>query len=115
MQKCWNADGGGTTAQQKCIFTCCAQTYCSTGANYYYNLLTSCVCVASVCQSSCGDSGDYCGGGVPNVTTQACDNCLNTAFAAGGPCDTSTGSSIDTQCNANAGCAAYNQCGAGCP
>ena len=115
MKTCWNADTGSSSSNQKCIFTCCAQTYCSTGAQFSFNLLIGCACVASVCQSSCNSSGDYCGGGAPNVTTQACSDCLTAATGAGAVCDESAGSSLDQQCSANAGCAAYNTCANGCP
>lgn len=115
MQTCWAADNGTTTAQQTCIYTCCGQTYCSAGASYYYKLLTTCACVPSVCENSCNSPGDYCGGGAPNVTTQACSTCLTSAFGTGAACSAATGSAIDTQCQANAQCAAYTQCANGCP
>jgi hypothetical protein len=102
------------TSQQKCIFTCCAQTYCSAGSTFYFNSIVSCVCTASMCQSACGDSGDYCNA-PPNVTTQACDDCINQYTAAGAACDTTNGSSIASACAANSDCAGYISCSDGCP
>jgi len=89
-------------------------TNCSAGSAVYYGLLTGCACTNANCKSYCNDSMDYCGGGAPNVTTQICDDCLNSVFGAGQACDTSTGSTIDNQCQANPDCAAYQTCSNGC-
>jgi hypothetical protein len=72
------------------------------------------VCTAGRCKSACGGTGDYCNA-APNVVTNSCNNCLTTYFATGAACDNGPGTALDSQCQANAECAAYNTCANGCP
>jgi len=111
---CYAADNKSMMAVETCIFTCCAKTYCSAGASTYYASLVACACVPGVCKSVCDDSGDYCQD-APTVTTQNCSDCLNAAFAGGGPCDTTSGSTLSDECAADPGCAAFTACTTGCP
>jgi hypothetical protein len=89
-----------SSADQTSCVSCCANAHVD-GATTYYGTVMMCMCVTDKCQKDCEST--FCNEDKPAAPNATCNSCISSF-------QTSCATDIETACNADPDCVAFDQC-----